>query len=483
MFRNFVSLATLSLVLVLAAQAQGSTLLSYWPMNDGLSNPTATTVQNLGTLGSAYNATFGVAYANRAGSVLTPPGLALGTTSSGNLIGEPYAAGGYSSTYTAHGGATYTLPQWTTSGPFAYGLTFSGANTAISGTPSNNWGMNFVYVPGGGATNAGQGGGGISGACAASTGVNSSLAISMWVQWNASQIEATHTGSGGASNAIVTATYGQPICWNAASSFSDLEFGLNGPNASSAQLASNTTNGSALTTVGTATNLTGWSNVVIAGSYNSSWSVYLNGSLAGHLPVGALGTMTAQQQMLTLGGDWAYSWPTAYNNPTGTGQLAGYVGGNPANSPWPNNGAGPSSGNSSMYLGPFNGSMADVGFFGNGTGAGLTVGEAESIYNTPAVSGLRSYNLGDMDQLFALYEGGSGTKTIGSLTWQYVSALPGTAAGQAGTSGGYYYVNLSGTTGGAGVEALLVPEPSTLLLLAGGLTGLMAYAWRRRRRC
>ena len=471
MLRNSVRLIMLSLVVVLAAQAQGSTMLSYWPMNDGLSNPTATSCQNLGTLGATYNATFGVAYANGAGSVLTPPGIALGTTSSGALIGEPYSAGGYSSTYTATGGNSYTLPQWTTLGPFGYGLTFSGANTVISGSaPSNNWGMNFVYVPGGSTGNVGQGGGGISGACSVSTGANSKFAMSMWVQWNASQLEASHAASGGTTMAPVTATYGQPICWNAAAGFSDLEFGLSNGNATSAQLVSNTGNGTALTTVGTAKNLSGWSNVVIAGSYNSSWTVYLNGQSVGNLPVGALGTMTSQQQMLTLGGDWAYSWPTA----SSSGSTL---------SAWPNNGSTPTPGNSSMYLGPFNGSMADVGFFNGGTaGTGLTVGEAESIYNTPQVAGLSAYNLGDMDELFALYETHGSPVTIGTLTWQYVSSLPGIGAGQAGMSGGYYYVNLSGSTGGAGVEALAIPEPATPLLLGASLAGLAAYAWRRRRR-
>jgi hypothetical protein len=466
MFRSSIRFAMLSLVLILAAQAQGQTLLSYWPMNDGLSNPTATTCTNYGTLGTAYNANFGVAYATGT-SVLTPPGIALGTTSSGNLIGMPYAingttSNGYDGTYTANGGATYALPQWTTSGPagFGYGLTFSGNNTVISGSaPSNNWGMNFVYVPAGGPTNAGQGGGGISGACG-STGANKNFAMSMWVNWNGTQIQATHAASGGTTMAPPVAgvvNYGQPICWNAASSFSDLEFGLTGPTPSSAHLSS-TVNGTANTTLGGALN--NWNNIVIAGSYNSSWTVYLNGQVAGNLPVGALSAMTSQQQMLTLGGDWAYSWPTAYNNSTGTGQLAGYVGGAAANSPWPNNGAGPSSGNSSSYIGPFNGSMSDVGFFGSATTA-LSAGEAESIYNTPQVAGLTTYNLGDMNELFGVFDAGAtgSPVTIGSLTWQYSATLPGGySPGQAWTDGTYYYVELAN---GTGVEAL-VPVVVTL---------------------
>ncbi len=463
MFRNFVSLATLSLVLVFAAQAQGSTLLSYWPMNDGLSNSTATVCQNLGTLGSAYNATFGAAYSAGTSS-LTPPGIALGPTSSGNLIGKPYGAGGYSSTYSALGGNSYTLPQWTTSGPFGYGLTFSGYNPAPIGTQSNNWGMNFVYVPGGSTTNAGQGGGGISGAWGA-TSANSNFAISMWVQWNGTQTQAAHAAGGGgafAANAPTTSLYG-PVMTDNFYTSNDFGIGLNGSSPSMASVAGYNTS----TTVNTyGTPLSGWNNIVVAGGSSSVAStVYLNGRSVGTLPVGTLLTGTSQQNMFVMGGSWAYAWPTASDG-----------GGN--NSPWPNNGTGPTPGNSSMYLAPFNGSMADVGFFNN-----LSAGEATAIYNTPAVLGLSSYNLGDMDQLFALFETHGSPVTIGALTWQYVAALP-TNSNQAWTDGsGDYYVSLSGTNGGAGVEALLVPEPSTLLLLAGGLTGLMAYAWKRRRRC
>jgi hypothetical protein len=43
------------------------------------------------------------------------------------------------------------------------------------------------------------------------------------------------------------------------------------------------------------------------------------------------------------------------------------------------------------------------------------------------------------------------------------------------------YISGRGTYGGTthGFVIQLVPEPSTLALMAGGLCGLLAYAWRR----
>ena len=80
----------------------------------------------------------------------------------------------------------------------------------------------------------------------------------------------------------------------------------------------------------------------------------------------------------------------------------------------------------------------------------LTAGEAESIYNTPQVPGLTTYNLGDMSQLFGLYNAETGSVTIGSLTWQYVTGLS-LGVGQASTDGnGDYYVQLDAL--GDGVE-------------------------------
>jgi hypothetical protein len=98
--------------------------------------------------------------------------------------------------------------------------------------------------------------------------------------------------------------------------------------------------------------------------------------------------------------------------------------------------------------------MSDVGIFN----AALSQGEAASIYNTPAVSGLGTYNLGAMNQLFTVYGNETGTATIGSLNWTYASGLGGTA-GQAWTSGGNYYVQLDGSGGGVEAIASVVNNP------------------------
>jgi hypothetical protein len=49
------------------------------------------------------------------------------------------------------------------------------------------------------------------------------------------------------------------------------------------------------------------------------------------------------------------------------------------------------------------------------------------------------------------------------------------------------FINAEGATGGRSAAALqatitLAPEPGTLVLLAGALFGLIAYAWRKRRK-
>ena len=63
----------------------------------------------------------------------------------------------------------------------------------------------------------------------------------------------------------------------------------------------------------------------------------------------------------------------------------------------------------------------------------------------------------------------SGSDTVGSLYLNGVAKGPGTY--DAGNSGGYI-------TGGGSLS--IIPEPGTLALLATGLLGLLAYAWRKR---
>jgi len=82
-----------------------------------------------------------------------------------------------------------------------------------------------------------------------------------------------------------------------------------------------------------------------------------------------------------------------------------------------------------------------------------------------------------MEKLFKVYDGTLADATIGDLTWNKVTNLTGHSAGDAWTSGGQYFVQLGAD--GSGVAT--IPEPSTLALLAGGLVGLLAYAWRKRK--
>ena len=148
----------------------------------------------------------------------------------------------------------------------------------------------------------------------------------------------------------------------------------------------------------------------------------------------------------------------------------------------------------------WNGGLSDLGIWNtdltaaaaenstSGLTAGQIGGEASALYFTPTsgYAALSEYGVSAMDKLFTLYDGQLGTTatvTTGNstLTWQYVaSGLPGTNgyAGQLGT--GQYYVQLDAN--GGGVETVAAtPEPATLALLASGLVGLLAYAWRKRK--
>ena len=116
----------------------------------------------------------------------------------------------------------------------------------------------------------------------------------------------------------------------------------------------------------------------------------------------------------------------------------------------------------------------------------LTGTQTLAIYNTPVTAGLK-YGLGDMDQLFNLYNPKNPATALpitdpdanggNTLTWHYSTTGFNQTAGSAWYSGGNYYVQLGALDG----VTTAIPEPGTLVLLAAGLAGLLCYAWRKRK--
>ena len=166
--------------------------------------------------------------------------------------------------------------------------------------------------------------------------------------------------------------------------------------------------------------------------------------------------------------------------------------------------ASPASGQALEVAGGNNewlGSLADLGMWnvaltsGNAVGnynRGTTGGEVSALYNTPTsgYTALSQYGVKAMDQLFTLYDTQAANPAVvttanSTLTWQYVaSGLPdgsgGAGLAASGPYAGDYYVQLDANGGGV-VAPVPTPEPSTLMLLAVGLVGLLAYAWRSRK--
>ena len=122
--------------------------------------------------------------------------------------------------------------------------------------------------------------------------------------------------------------------------------------------------------------------------------------------------------------------------------------------------------------------MEDLGVFNNA----LTAGDMKAIYNLGLPSAISTYHLdgvyplGEANQLINAFEGARSTN-VGNNTWDYVTGL-GSIEGSAGTgdlftSGGQTFLLLDST---ANTGMLLVPEPSSVVLILLGLVGLLASA-------
>jgi hypothetical protein len=112
-----------------------------------------------------------------------------------------------------------------------------------------------------------------------------------------------------------------------------------------------------------------------------------------------------------------------------------------------------------IQLGPSNSTVDDFGVIGQT----LTDGEAKAIFNTPSLSALNDYDLGKMNQLCELHAAGSGSVTIGSLTWNYTSSLTGHNPGDAWQDGSAYYVQFGDGTGvSAGSGPIYFPGDANL---------------------
>jgi hypothetical protein len=112
----------------------------------------------------------------------------------------------------------------------------------------------------------------------------------------------------------------------------------------------------------------------------------------------------------------------------------------------------------------------------------LSDAKIRSITTAPtALVALNDYNAGVMNNLFSLYDAGTGSLTVDSLTWGYASGfdVTGHALGDTWTSGGNTYIWLAGDSGSAtGLSA--VPEPGALSYLFG--VGAFVLLSRLRRR-
>jgi hypothetical protein len=87
----------------------------------------------------------------------------------------------------------------------------------------------------------------------------------------------------------------------------------------------------------------------------------------------------------------------------------------------------------------------------------LSAPQLLAAYNAPEFGGaLADYGAGDMSLLFGLYNAGSGSATVGSLTWKYATGLSG-SAGSVWQTNGVYYMQLGDD--GTGLETAAALKP------------------------
>lgn len=114
------------------------------------------------------------------------------------------------------------------------------------------------------------------------------------------------------------------------------------------------------------------------------------------------------------------------------------------------------------------GTMDDVAMWNNV----LSAGSVAALHDF-GLSSTYHYDAKTADQFFVSFAGDKSDVIVGSTTWKYGTGL-GTALG---LSGDILVLDLA--EGGSGFQ--VIPEPSMLALLAAGLFGLLAYAWRKRK--
>ena len=135
---------------------------------------------------------------------------------------------------------------------------------------------------------------------------------------------------------------------------------------------------------------------------------------------------------------------------------------------------------------------------GDGSGSNVAPGESIgslTVTGNASIAGSLAveYNGGAAPAIDMLAVSGNLDLTAGTINFASIGALltaPAYVFASYGTLSGAA-LNVSGTPlgynvdydyqGGDQIALVQVPEPSTLALLAGGLFGLLAYAWRKRK--